>query len=152
MDMNDVLSNPELYRAMLLGLIISLVIRFFYCRSIRNLLRLIHPENRFLEPKHAWLAMIPVFNIYWNFVLASRISNSLNNEFYDRKIAEEERPGLSAGLLYAVFVVLTNIPLGTMYIGIFGLLTIFHFIRYWVKVENFRALLVEHNRFKNETP
>lgn len=149
--MNEILSNPEMYWAMGLGVLISLVIRFFYCRSIRNLLRLIAAENRFLEPKHAWLAMIPLFNIYWNFVIAHRVSNSLNNEFYDRKIAEEERPGLVSGLAYAIFVLLANIPIDTLFTVVFGIFVIFHFIRYWVKIENFKALIEEHNRFRHGT-
>lgn len=151
MDLNDLTLSSDFYWAMGFGMVISLIVRYFYCRSIRNLLRLIAMENRFLEPKHAWLAMIPIFSIYWNFVLAHRLSNSLNNEFYDRKIAEEERPGLVSGLSYAIFAALANIPLGTFYITFFGTLTLIYFIRFWVKIENFRTLLLEHNRFKNGT-
>lgn len=151
MDLNSFSWTSEMYWALGLGMVISLIVRFFYCRSIRNLLQMIASENRFLEPKHAWLAMIPVFSIYWNFVIAIRVSNSLNNEFYDRQIAEEDRPGLVSGISYAIFALLVNIPLGAFFITFFGMLTLLYFIRYWVKVENFRALLFEHNRFLNGT-
>jgi hypothetical protein len=147
MEINGVTFTEEMIQTAAVIGIISYIIRGFYCRSIKRTLDLVREENRCMKPQHAWLALIPLFSIYWNFVIASRVADSLTNEFYDRKIAEEEDPGKRVGTLYAVFVLLMNIPLLQSFTVTAFLFAIFFFIRYWVKIENFRGLLDEHNRF-----
>ncbi len=132
------------------ALLIRLLIWVFYANTIRKTLLLIAPENRLMEPNLAWLVVIPFFNIYWNFVVASRLADSLTNEFYDRKIAEEENPGRASGMLYAWLFLLSNIPLPPFILITIGLLSMVYFIVYWVKVNNFRNLLAEHQNFKNK--
>lgn len=99
-----------------------------------------------MTPNQAWLLVIPFFNIYWNFSVASRLADSLTNEFYDRKIAEEENPGRIAGMWYAWLFLLSSIPLPAFILVTMGLLSIIYFVGYWVKVNNFRNLLVEHGK------
>lgn len=147
MDINGVEMTPDMYWVMGLGILINLLVRYFYCNTIRQTLKLVNIENRHMQPNEAWLAMIPIFSIYWNFKIAERLSNSLTNEFFDRQIAEEERPGLVAGITYAIFILLANIPITQGYMVFMGLLAFIYFIRYWIKVSNFKALLIEHNKF-----
>ncbi len=128
--------------------LIRLIIWVFYANTVRKTLMLISPENRLMAPNQAWLLAIPLFNIYWNFVVAARVADSLTNEFYDRKIAEEENPGRMAGMWYAWLFLLSNIPLPAFILITIGLLSFVYFIGYWVKVNNFRNLLAEHEKFK----
>lgn len=128
--------------------LIRLIIWVFYANTIRKTLMLVAPENRLMSPNHAWLLAVPFFNIYWNFIVASRVADSLTNEFYDRKIAEEENPGRIAGMWYAWLFLLSNIPLPPFILITIGLLSFVYFIAYWVKVNNFRNLLAEHEKFK----
>ncbi len=124
------------------------IISAFYAYTIQGLLKKVTPENRFMEPAQAWLVLIPIFNIYWNFVIATRVSNSLTNEFFDRKIAEEEDPGRLAGVRYAVLFLLSLFPFPGIIALTFSLLSLVYFIAYWVKLNNFKMLLEDHNRFR----
>lgn len=130
--------------------VIRLLIWLFYANTVRRTLLLIAPENRLMAPNLAWLLAVPLLNIYWNFVVASRLADSLTNEFFDRKIAEEENPGRANGMLYAWLFLLSNIPLPPFILITIGLLSMVYFIVYWVKVNNFRNMLVEHEKFKND--
>jgi len=141
--------SPEMMQLLVAVFLIRLVIWVFYANTIRKTLMRISPENRLMAPDQAWLLVIPFFNIYWNFSVASRLADSLTNEFYDRKIAEEENPGRMAGMWYAWLFLLSSIPLPAFILITLGLLSIVYFVGYWVKVNNFRNLLAEHQKFKD---
>lgn len=140
--------SPEMIQAAIAVFLIRILIWAFYANTIRKTLLLVAPSNRLMTPGQAWLLVVPFFNIYWNFAVASRLADSLTNEFYDRKIAEEENPGRAAGTWYAWLFLLTNIPLPPFILITLFLLSITYFIIYWVKVSNFRNLLVEHEKFR----
>ena len=140
----------EMIQLVIAVLLIRLLIWVFYANTVRKTLLLVAPENRLMKPGMAWLLVVPLFNIYWNFVVASQVADSLTNEFYDRKIAEEEQPGRAMGRLYAWLFLLSNIPFPPFILVAVALLSFVYFIGYWVKVNNFRNLLVEHEKFRNE--
>lgn len=140
--------SPEMIQAAIAVFLIRTLIWAFYANTIRKTLLLVAPANRLMTPGQAWLLVVPFFNIYWNFAVASRLADSLTNEFYDRKIAEEENPGRSSGTWYAWLFLLTNIPLPPFILITLFLLSITYFIIYWAKVSNFRNLLVEHEKFR----
>lgn len=75
----------------------------------------VQPENRDLSPGRVWLLLIPFFNLVWVFIMNSRLSSSLHNEFESRGIQTYvDRPTYSYGLWYgilAVFSVSMNIIL-----------------------------------------
>ncbi|QNL51186.1 hypothetical protein H8S90_06270 [Olivibacter sp. SDN3] len=148
LDINK-LDNETLIAAGIVA-IIFLMIKALYANTFRLTLKLIAPENRFMKPGEAWLVLIPIFNIYWNFELAKRMADSLTNEFYDRKIAEEEAPGRSTGLTVAVLYLITIFPLPLNILLGINLVYFFYFIVYWVKINRFRELLKEHNLFMQE--
>lgn len=127
--------------------IISLIVRAFYCLTLSKTLKTIAEENQLLKPWMAWMALIPIVNLYWNFVIANRMADSLTNEFYDRKIAEEENPGRLLGLSYAIFMIVASIPIIPSISFVAGVFTLYYFIRYWVKIDYFRVLILEHQRF-----
>ncbi|PPL01772.1 hypothetical protein [Parapedobacter indicus] len=143
--------SPEMIQVAVAVFLIRVVIWVFYANTIRRTLLLVAPENRLMTPNQAWLLAVPFFNIYWNFTVASRLADSLTNEFYDRKIAEEENPGRAGGMWYAWLFLLTNIPLPPFILITIFLLSIIYFIVYWVKVSNFRNLLAEHEKFRNNS-
>jgi len=141
--------SPEMIQLVVAVFIIRLIVWAFYANTVRKTLHCVSPENRLMAPNQAWLLLIPLFNIYWNFSVASRVADSLTNEFYDRKIAEEESPGRQAGTWYAWLFLLSNIPWPAFILVTIGLLSIIYFIAYWVKLSNFRNLLLEHEKRKD---
>ncbi|TCK82746.1 hypothetical protein [Albibacterium bauzanense] len=147
MEYNGITFTEDMIWALAITMVIYYTVLAFYCHTLKRTLDLIAEGNRFLKPKLAWLAMIPIFNIYWNFVIASRMSDSLTNEFYDRKIPEEEYPGKVTGTTYAILIALANFPVSQGLSVFTGLFSLYFFIRYWIKIDNFRVLLKEHNRY-----
>ncbi|SKB64055.1 hypothetical protein SAMN05660226_02443 [Parapedobacter luteus] len=142
--------SPEMMQLAAAVFMIRMLIWVFYANTVRKTLLLVAPENRLIKPEQAWLLVIPFFNIYWNFSVASRVADSLTNEFFDRKIAEEENPGRAAGMWYAWLFLLSNIPFPPFILITIFLLSVVYFIVYWVKLSNFRNLLEEHEKFKNK--
>lgn len=140
------LTDDMLWTAAIIYLI-SLAVRAFYCLTLYRTLKVIAEENRLLKPWMAWMALIPFINLYWNFVIANRMADSLTNEFYDRKIAENENPGKLMGLSYAIFLVIASIPIIPSISFVGAIFTLYYFIRYWVKVDYFKMLIIEHQRF-----
>src|SRR5690606_20360778 len=114
-----------------------LIVWAFYAYTVQGLLKQIAPENRFLEPGQVWFVLVPLVSIYWNFVIAVRVSDSLTNEFFDRKIAEEENPGRYAGIRYAILFLL-SIPFSGIIGLTFLLLALVYFVAYWIKLYNFK--------------
>lgn len=64
----------------------NLLIVFFIIPAIlflveqQRTLKAISPANREISPGEVWFQLIPVFNIYWQFVVVTRIADSLLKE------------------------------------------------------------------------
>lgn len=138
---------PEFLYYVYAGTALRIIVWLLYANTINKTVKKIAPENRHITPRQAWLVALPIFNIYWNFVVARRLSDSLTNEFFDRKIAEEENPGQARGLLYAWLFLASNIPFPMFILFTIAMLSLIYFIVYWVKINNFKNILEEHDRF-----
>jgi ABC-type antimicrobial peptide transport system permease subunit len=66
----------------------------FFLITQQNILKAIQPENRMMSPGDVWLQLIPIFNIAWQFVVVSRIAQSIEKEMLagNRFSFEEDRP------------------------------------------------------------
>src|SRR5262249_23624412 len=65
-------------------LVVALVIAIFYLLTLHRALDKVSPRNRLMEPGMVWLSLIPCFNIIWAFFVATRVPDSLRNEFQER--------------------------------------------------------------------
>ncbi|MCT1530603.1 hypothetical protein M3B46_06335 [Sphingobacterium daejeonense] len=148
--MNDVLSpelTAEIERISIFFVVVILIIWVLFANTVRSTLKLISKENQAILPNQAWFLVVPFFNIYWNFEVARRLSYSLNNEFFDRKIAVEEDPTFTAGMTYAWSFLIYNFPF-PLFWRILGMVVSFvYFITYWFKINQYRVLLLEHNKW-----
>jgi len=134
-------------------------------------LRVIRPEYRELRPGLVWLQLIPIFNLYWIFVVVTRIADSISKELvalqddsilgipdFDAVHAVSHRPtyriGMTWCLLYLccpVAIVLvalfgTTSPTGVfpvivLLMGLLSLATLVCWIVYWVKLAEQRRNL-----------
>jgi len=129
---------------MLIGGIIRIIIWIFFAFTLYRTLKLVKKDNLCILPSQAWFVAVPIFNIYWNFEVAKRLADSLNNEFYDRKVEVEERPTQKWGLIFAWTFLLSNIPLPLFVLTIISILHLVYFITYWVKVNEYKTLLRLH--------
>ncbi len=143
------LMRPENIIILIGIFILRLIVWGLFAWNIKKTILLIQPENRCLLPNQVWGLMVPLYNIYWNFQVARMLTDSLNNEFYDRKIAVEENPTLKVGLIYAWLYLAANIPLPQFLLLFTFILSLVYFINYWIKISTYKNLLITHNQFKD---
>jgi hypothetical protein len=117
---------------------VALVVGVFYISTLRRALQLCAPVNRAASPDSAWLLLIPLFNIVWQFVLYPRISVSLEREFRQRGLPIERDPARSLGFALAILHACSLIPLVKIFTGIASLVC---WILYWSKISGYSRQL-----------
>ncbi|MBE8721524.1 hypothetical protein [Sphingobacterium pedocola] len=127
------------------GAAIQLTIWLFFANTVRSTLKLIQKENQCILPNQAWFLAVPFFNIYWNFEVVRRLTDSLNNEFFDRKIAVEENPTRKQGYIFAISFLVGNLPLPVFLKYLASVVNFIYLIVYWVKIAECKKLLKAHN-------
>lgn len=120
--------------AVLIACGIMLLPMIFYLLTIQKALNRCSLQNRTMTPGLVWLALIPLFNLIWNFFIVTAVAKSLGNEFRSRNIQAENEPGKSIGLAYAILVCCSIIPFLGILAGLAGLVL---WIVYWVKIAEF---------------
>lgn len=116
------------------ALIVSLLPMIFFLLTLSKALGRCRPRNRTMEPGMVWIALIPLVNLVWMFINVVRVSESLRNEFRDRRWhSRSEDYGYSIGLTYCGLLIAGIIP----YCGaLFGIAGFVCWIIYWVKIAN----------------
>ncbi|MBS1664485.1 MAG: hypothetical protein JST68_25795 [Bacteroidetes bacterium] len=119
--MNQQAAAPgSLFQLILLLAFFVPSILFFLTQQ--NTLRLIRSENRELNPGLVWLQLIPLFNLYWIFVVVTRIADSISKENvafqddsilgvsgYDAVDAIGKRPTYKIGIVWCVLFVFNTL-------------------------------------------
>jgi hypothetical protein len=114
----------------------TLVPLAFFCLTLQKCLNRCTPQCRTIAPGQVWLLLIPFFNLVWQFIVVSRISSTLANEFRLRNMIKEPEPGKSLGLAFCILFVCGIVPFLGILAGIAGLIC---WILYWVKIANYSA-------------
>ncbi|MFC2129181.1 hypothetical protein ACFLQX_00205 [Bacteroidota bacterium] len=127
---------------------IGLLPLIFYLLTMQNTLKLISAESRKMEPGEVWLCIIPFFGIIWNFIVVSKMAESLQLEFEKKGIQEaEDKPGYSIGMAYCICYAAAIIPFLGYMAAVGGFVC---WIIYWVKVDGFRKKLEgDWNKYTN---
>jgi hypothetical protein len=132
-----------------------LSIYIFFLITQQNLLKAIQPENRLMRPGQVWLQLIPFFSWVWEFIVVTRISDSIRLEFQSRQQdtilgfsdaqAVEivtERPAYGIGIATAVLNICSIIPVIGTYAGLASLICM---VVYWKKLSEFKRLIELRN-------
>ena len=137
---------------MLVSYGIILIPTLFFYITQQKTLKAIQPANRLMEPGMVWLQLIPLFGFAWQFIVVTRIADSLKNEFNSwqndtllgyadsesMKLANQ-RPTLDMGFTYCILFCCSIIPfLGSLIIPA-GLVC---WIIYWVKLAEYKKMIV----------
>jgi hypothetical protein len=141
------------YQVILFVVLVFFVIYILFLITQQNVLKAIQPHNRKMSPGEVWLQLIPIFNFIWVFIVVTRISDSIKQEFLDRQensflglpnpeIVEElnKRPAYDIGIAYAVLSVCSIIPLLG---GLASLACLVCWIIYWVKLAEYKNKLAK---------
>ena len=130
---------------MFLAILIPFV---FYLFTLQRTLEAIAIESRKMAPGHVWFLFIPFFNIVWQFMMTARIADSIRDECIRLQIPlSESRPTFALGLvmtiLYIVSIPMNNLSDNTSMLGgLCSLAALVCWIVYWVKVNNYRKLII----------
>jgi hypothetical protein len=110
-------------------------------------LEAIRPEFRLMAPGQVWLQLIPIFGLVWQFIVITKIADSLRNAlnepvedsiFGGFNVSSGERPTYTIGIAYAICVCCFIIPfLG----GLAMMAGLVCFIIYWVQLVQYKNKL-----------
>lgn len=154
--MEELLNSPEFkelapyFPYLIAGAIIQIGFWLLLGNSIRTTLKLVSIDNQMMRPGQALLIAVPLLNIYWNFVVVRALRDSLNNEFFDRKVAVDENPTQKEGNIFAWSFLANNIPLPAFVSYLAMGINIVGFIVYWRKVLEYKKLLKSTADFGQE--
>jgi hypothetical protein len=114
------------------ALLALLVPTIIYLAALQKALQRCAPESRTMPPGQVWLMLIPLFNVFWQFIVVLRLASSLRNEFLRRQLPlAEPEPGKTLGLAMCVLIATSWIPILGMFTGPASLVC---WILYWVKI------------------
>jgi hypothetical protein len=74
----------------LIIVVIALLPQIFYLLTLQNTLSKVSPSNRKMVPGQVWLSLIPLFGMVWQFIVVTRMADSLQAEFRERGITVPE--------------------------------------------------------------
>ena len=137
----DSIGDGELFILLpiiLLVFCLILVPVVFFILTLRKALLRCAQQSRTMEPDHVWFLLIPFFNIVWQFIVVTRMSVSLANEYRRRNLPIEPEPGKTLGITFCVLNLCGWIPIIGIFTGIAGLVC---WIVYWVKIAGFSEKL-----------
>ena len=153
------LLTPAISEFVLLFAFIVPAILFLFTQQ--KTLQIIQPDNRLMNPGMVWLQCIPLFGLIWQFVVVTRISNSIAKEFSSwndesaavlppAEIVNElgKRPTYQIGIAYSIIITtgiiskFFSLPADTETgIAAWDLAGIICWIVYWVRLVQYKRKL-----------
>ena len=151
----------------MLFLLAFLVPAILFLITQQNVLSTVQPANRLMNPGLVWLQLIPLFGQLWQFIVVSKISDSIRKEFISTKddsiigisgagIAQlDNRPGFNIGIAYCILFttgILINLlhkasPDSIWLIGpLFTLSGMICWIIYWIELVKYKNRLKKLRR------
>ena len=122
---------------LLFFIVLAFVPFIFLLITLQKTMNVISVENRKMPPSNVWLMLIPLFNIVWQFIMVSKIAESVTEECIKLNIhTKESKPTYNSGLTWNICNLIAFIPI----IG--GLAALLTFILYWVKVNEYKNLMI----------
>lgn len=129
---------------------IALVPTIFFLITQQATLNNIQVQNRAMSPGEVWLQLIPLFGLVWQFIVVSRIADSISRELASENSfsfeqsqgnyssSGNEKPTYNIGIAYCVLLCCSVIP----YLGVLaapaGLIC---WIIYWVRLSKYKNKL-----------
>lgn len=151
------MSDPSGKYLQFLLLMIFIIPSVFFLLTQQRTLELIRPAIRRMRPGLVWLQFIPIFGLIWQFIVISRISDSIRNELNtpaDDSIFAEDvnfidfRPTFNVGISYAFSFCLSLMTSGLIK-NLTSLVALILWIIYWVQLSGYKKKLKERALLNN---
>lgn len=118
-----------------------LIVYIFYCITLSNTLKLVAPHLRTTSPASVWRIFIPIYNIFWQFMLVNHMADSIAAEYRRRGLnLSEERPAYQIGLWAAILGLCAIIPIPILN-SLVSITSLVLWIIYWVKINGYKSEL-----------
>lgn len=143
--MNDIGSGT----IQLLLLFAFLVVAALFLFTQQKALERVRPQNRQMAPGQVWLQLIPLFGLYWQFVVIRKISFSIRDDlntpyddsiFSDVPVHSDEKPTYTTGIAYAVLFCITIVLPGLLK-SLASLAGIILWVIYWIQLSGYSRRL-----------
>jgi ACS family hexuronate transporter-like MFS transporter len=124
-----------------LAFLLGIAIQVVFLRSLQMLIARCAPRNRALSPGQVWLNLVPFFNFVWQFILISRVSETLSREFAARQIPPDSRQGdfgKAVGMSMCGLYLASVIPFVGIVTGFAGFVC---WIVYWTRITGYARQL-----------
>ncbi|MBS1779310.1 MAG: hypothetical protein JST70_08285 [Bacteroidetes bacterium] len=100
-----------------------------------------------------WRILIPIYNLFWLFVVVTKISESIYAEYQDRNIEIPQKPTYTTGIVYAISILLNTLfsisklinddlkqnPVFQLLTGLNALTGVAFWIAYWIQTAQYKS-------------
>src|SRR5487761_160361 len=136
--MNYLHSPAMFFSGWFLGVwVIALVVFILYLITLMNTLNAVSPANRRMTPGLVFLLLIPLFNLVWNFLVVTKIRDSLQAEFSARNLSGQGF-GYGMGLAMCILYIVALLPVINLLAAPAALVC---WIIYWVQIAGYKGQL-----------
>ncbi|HEX6431345.1 MAG TPA: hypothetical protein VF008_26825 [Niastella sp.] len=141
------MNNP--FGLFLLLFVIVIIPTIFFLLTQQRTLEVIRLENRSMSPGQVWLQLIPFVGIIWQFIVISRISNSIRNELNtpmgdtvltEHPVDYEFKPTYSTGISYTICFCISVVPIPILQ-GVAAVGGLILWIMYWNDLAHYKKLM-----------
>jgi hypothetical protein len=133
---NDEAALAAFLIALGVTLAITLAINLFVCWLVYRVNEALPAQHRKTESWQAFLLLIPLFNLVWNFVLLARVSGGLQSYFQSKNDTSAGDCGAAIGLWYSISCIAAWVPIVVCVAGPAALVLL---ILYLVKISGLRT-------------
>jgi hypothetical protein len=127
-----------------------IIVKIYFIVTIQKLLKQIAPENRCISNQSLWYILIPIYNLYWNFVVASKISYSLKLEYYSKGLIFKNTPLSNIGPIWAItssfYLIVFLVKFSSQLIFIISVLGMFLSMASIILFFSYWLLIIEHKK------
>ncbi len=136
--MNYLHSPAMFFSGWFLGVwVIALVVFILYLITLMNTLNAVSPANRRMTPGLVFLLLIPLFNLVWNFLVVTKIRDSLQAEFSARNLSGQGF-AYGVGLAMCILYIVALLPVINLLAAPAALVC---WIIYWVQIAGYKGQL-----------
>jgi glucose-6-phosphate-specific signal transduction histidine kinase len=136
--MNLINADTELLTGILFLVLGYILPSTLYLLTLHNTLKNIQLFNRRMTYTTIWLMLIPLFNFFWQFVVYSRMNESLSAEYFSRNIHENTdssyKTGLISGLLGIITIIINQFVQHSPFVTVTYFLCYVGWIAYWIQI------------------
>jgi Domain of unknown function (DUF4328) len=133
---NDEATVAAMLIALGITLAISLAINLLVCWLVYRANEALPAEHRRTESWQAFLLLIPLFNLVWNFILLARVSGGMQSYFQSKNDASVGDCGATIGLWYSICCIAVWVPIVVCVAGPAALVLL---VLYLVKISGLRT-------------